>query len=344
MNLPFKFGGKMAKGLMVLKNVSPELCAVGSILFGLGCVVTSCMATVKSEPVVKDCIEREETIRKVEENESERLRPMKELTVKEQTAVKDIRKDMALVLAKNFAVPVILGIASAALNIGGVAILRQRLTETSKRLAETTVALAGVTKTLNEYRQRVIEDQGVEKDQEYLHGLKKETKVEVNPDTGEVVGEKTEYIQTRAGISQYARYFDEGEWDDVNKRWIWHNFTWKDDNFLNQKTLRSIEREMNQKLVIDGFLFLNDVYRRLGMPLSIEGQIVGWSYSGENGDHAVSFRVFDDDPGQLPYNKDFIDGKHNRPLLDFNVDGPIINDLERFFGKEMTAKLVASRI
>lgn len=331
MKLPIK------QGLRTLGAISPELCAAGSILLGIGCVISSCMATLKSEPVVKDCLEREETIRKVyEADDKERMRPMKELTVNEQNAVKDIRKDMALVVAKNFALPALLGIASIALQLKGVNILRKRLTETS-------VALAGMTKMLNDYRQRVIEDQGVEKDQEYMHGLKKETQVEINPETGEVIGEKTKYIQQKSGISQYARYFDEGEWDDVNKRWIWRNLVWKDDNFINQKTLKGIEREMNQKLVIDGFLFLNDVYRRLGLPLSIDGQIVGWTYTGEKGDHAVSFGVFDDDPRQLPCNKEFTSGRSNRPLLDFNVDGPIINDLENFFGKEMAAKLVASR-
>jgi hypothetical protein len=338
MNLPFNLGGKAAKGLMVLKSVSPEMYAVGSIFFGLGCVITSCIATVKSEPVVKDCLEREETIRKVyEEDDKERMRPMKELTNSEKNAVKDIRKDMALVLVKNYALPIVLGLTSMALQLHGIRVFR-------RTLEATTIALAAKTKELNEYRKLVIKDQGVEKDQEYMHGLKKETKVEVDPETGEVVGEKTEYVQTRPGISQYARYFDEGEWDDVNKRWIHQNFMWKDDNFVNQKTLRGIEREMNQKLVIDGFLFLNDVYRRLGMPLSIDGQIVGWNYTGERGDHAVSFAVFDDDPRQLPYNREFTSGRNNRPLLDFNVDGPIINDLERFFGKEMTAKLVASRM
>lgn len=338
MNLPFKLGDKLAKGLAVAKIISPELCAAGSILFGIGCVITSCIATVKSEPVVKDCVEREEAIRKVYgEGEEEKMRPMKELTVSEQNAVKDIRKDMAVMLVKNYALPAVLGLVSIAFNLKGLDILR-------KRWMETSVALAGLSKSFDEYRKRVIEDQGIEKDQEYMHGKTKETHVQVDPETGEVTGEKTEYVQKRPGISQYARVFDEGEWDDVNKRWIHKNYVWKDDNTVNQDNLRYIEKEMNGRLVRDGFLFLNDVYRRLGMPLSIDGQVVGWSYNSDRGDHAVSFGVFDDDPRQLPCNKAFTDGRSNTPLLDFNVDGPIINELESFFGKEMTAKLVAGRM
>lgn len=335
MNLPFKLGGKLAKGLVVLRAVSPELCAAGSILLGLGCVISSCIATVKSEPAVKDCLEREENIRKVYgEGDEEKLRPVKELNKAEQNAVHDIRKDMAVVLVKNYAFPVILGIASVALQVHGLKILR-------RSLEATTIALAAKTKELNEYRKRVIEDQGVEKDQEYMHGLKKETTVVVDPDTGEVVGEKTEYKQVRPGISQYARVFDQGEWDEANKKWIWQNYVWKDDNTVNQDNLRYIQQEMNSRLVRDGYLFLNDVYKRLGFPPTIDGQIVGWLYDSIRGDHAVSFGVFTDDPRQLPCNLSFIDGDSNTPLLDFNVDGPIINELGNIYSDEHTKHMVA---
>ena len=335
MNLPFKLGGKLAKGLTVLKVVSPELCAAGSILFGLGCVITSCIATVKSEPVVKDCVEREEAIRKVYgEGEEEKMRPMKELTTSEQHAVKDIRKDMAVMLVKNYAIPAILGLASVALQLHGLKVLR-------RSLEATTIALAAKTKELDEYRKRVIEDQGIEKDQEYMHGLKKETSVVVDPDTGEVIGEKTEYKQVRPGISQYARVFDEGEWDEAKKQWIWKNPVWRDDNMVNQDNLRFIEKEMNGRLVRDGYLFLNDVYKRLGFPPTIDGQIVGWMYDSVRGDHAVSFGVFTDDPRQLPCNLSFIDGDSNTPLLDFNVDGPIINDLASIYSEDHVRKLIA---
>lgn len=334
MNLPFKLGGKLAKGLSVLKAFSPELCVAGSILFGIGCVVTSCVATVKSEPMVKDCVEREEAIRKTGEGEEEKLRPIKELAVSEQQAVWDIRKDMAVMLVKHYAVPAILGAMSVALNLKGLGIMRDRWVKTS-------VALAGLSKSFDEYRKRVVEDQGAEKDQEYMHGLKKEKRVEIDPDTGEIVGECEEYVQKHTGISQYARYFDEGEWDEANKKWIWKNYVWKDDNLQNQDNLRYIEREMNGRLARDGYLFLNDVYKRLGFPPTIDGQIVGWMYDSVRGDHAVSFGVFGDDPRQLPCNLSFIDGDSNRPLLDFNVDGPIINDLASIYSDEHMRKMIA---
>lgn len=344
MKLPLNLGGKMAKAAMALKGVAPELCVAGSILFGIGCVVTSCIATVKTQPVVKANNERVDDIRKIETfgldssnwKEDAPLVPVKDLTKQNQQNVREIRINTVMTCVKNYAIPAALGVVSIALNIGGNRILR-------RNLAATTMALAGLTKSFDEYRARVIADLGKEKDQEYMHGLKKQNNIEIDPKTGEVIGETEDYIAADNSVSQYARWFDEGDWDDVNKRWIHHNLCWKEDAWMNQRTLRSVEREMNQKLVIDGFLFLNDVYRKLGLPLSIDGQIVGWTYTG-NGDHGVSFGVFDDDPRQLPCNKRFMEGKTNRALLDFNVDGPIINELESFFGKEMTMKLVAQRM
>lgn len=342
MGFGLKLGEKLARlGIKAggaLRAVSPELCLAGSILFGIGCVVTSCIATVKSEPEVKKGLDTEESLRRDEAaGEGERaLVPLKDLSKEDQRAIHDIRRRMAIVVVKNFAVPALLGMASIALNVHGHDILR-------RRLAETTLSLAAMTQTLNEYRKRVIEDQGAEKDQEYMHGIKASKRIDID-ENGNVVKEEDSFEQTRPGISQYARMFDEGDWDDVNKRWIHHNPCWKDDAFVNLKNLRAAEREMNQKLVIDGFLFLNDVYRRLGLPLSIDGQIVGWTYNGPSGDHAVSFGVFDDDPRQLPCNRRFIAGETPNALLDFNVDGPIINELERFFGKSMAMKLIAQRM
>lgn len=332
MKLPFNLAGKAAKGMLMLKAVSPELCAAGSILFGIGCVVSSCIATVKVEPAVRDAIDREETIRKDAKGE---MVPMKALSKNERNAVNDIRRSMAIAVAKHYAFPALLGLASIALNLQGVGELRKRLTQT-------TVALAGLTKSFDEYRKRVIEDQGVEKDQEYMHGVKALHTVEIDQDTGEVKSESKAYVREKPGISQYARWFDQGVWDVENHKWIHQNPAWKEDPDQNLATLRYLQAEMNRRLIRDKYLFLNDVYRRLGLTPTDEGQIVGWLYDSEKGDHAVSFAVFDDDPRQLPCNRRFTAGETPDALLDFNVDGPIINDLANLFGRDNALRLSAS--
>lgn len=65
---------------------------------------------------------------------------------------------------------------------------------------------------------------------------------------------------------------------------------------------------------------MNDVYKILGLPETKAGQIVGWVYNTESpfGDNYVDFGIFDE------RNKNFINSKSNIVLLDFNVDGNIL--------------------
>ena len=79
----------------------------------------------------------------------------------------------------------------------------------------------------------------------------------------------------------------------------------------------------NEKLKAQGYLFLNDVYEMLGFNKTKAGQIVGWYYDEKNpvGSNYVDFGMFD------IYNKnkiDFINGDERAIVLDFNIDGNIL--------------------
>ena len=71
---------------------------------------------------------------------------------------------------------------------------------------------------------------------------------------------------------------------------------------------------------------MNDVYDALDIPRSQAGQVVGWTYNPEspNGDNYVDFGLTN-----LYYSgtRDFVNGIEPRILLDFNVDGVIIDVL-----------------
>ena len=88
--------------------------------------------------------------------------------------------------------------------------------------------------------------------------------------------------------------------------------------------LRARQNWFNDKLKADGYLFLNDVYDELGIPRTKPGQIVGWIYNENNpvGDNYVDFGMYD-----VNYEpaRDFINGHECNILLDFNVDGPILD-------------------
>ena len=112
-------------------------------------------------------------------------------------------------------------------------------------------------------------------------------------------------------VSQYAKWFDRV------------CTGWEEDAEWNLMYLKNQEYYMNMLLKTKGHLFLNDVYRALGMTLTKAGQFVGWIYDEENpiGDNFVDFGLMEE------RNRDFINGRTNTVLLDFNVDGEIISRL-----------------
>lgn len=113
------------------------------------------------------------------------------------------------------------------------------------------------------------------------------------------------------GYSQYAKFFDES------------CPNWVKDSGYNLAFLRLSQVEANDRLKRQGYLFLNDVYTMLGLPVTKAGQLVGWIYDPENdvGDNYVDFGLYDVKSNQ------FINEYANIILLDFNVDGMIIDKI-----------------
>ena len=80
---------------------------------------------------------------------------------------------------------------------------------------------------------------------------------------------------------------------------------------------------LNNELRIKGHIFLNDVYRALGLPETKAGQYVGWVTSSTVGDGVIKFTNVS--TGENIEDIDDLDDP--TVLLDFNVDGDIINIL-----------------
>lgn len=113
----------------------------------------------------------------------------------------------------------------------------------------------------------------------------------------------------RNNLSIYARYFDES------------SCVWTNEAEYNLMFLKSTEQYANDILRSKGSLFLNEVYDMLGIPRSKAGQVVGWIYDESNpvGDNYVDFGIFNE------CNADFINEYKRIALLDFNVDGVILD-------------------
>ena len=82
--------------------------------------------------------------------------------------------------------------------------------------------------------------------------------------------------------------------------------------------------ELNKRLQIRGYLFLNEVYEFLGIPLIREGQYLGWFYDPNDPTlhNKVDFGIYDCHD-ILKCN--FVNGFENTVLLDFNIDGNIVD-------------------
>ena len=70
-------------------------------------------------------------------------------------------------------------------------------------------------------------------------------------------------------------------------------------------------------------MFLNDVYKMLGMDPTTAGQIVGWVVG--NRDSFIDFGIYNPDNERARL---FVNGGERSILLDFNVDGVIYKLLD----------------
>lgn len=116
-------------------------------------------------------------------------------------------------------------------------------------------------------------------------------------------------IDNRKNLSKYAKVFDD------------RCVGWTKDPRYNMLFLLAQQIYCNEELKSKGHLFLNQVYDVLGIPRTKAGAIVGWVYDEKNphGDNFVDFGLI------YECNTDFINGYKNTAILDFNVDGNILN-------------------
>ena len=187
-----------------------------------------------------------------------------------------------------------------------------------KRNLALSAAYAAVDKAFKDYRGRVVEKYGEDIDKELRYNVKKlvaEEKVKTEDGKTKKVKNTTNYIDGE--YSDYYRIFDES------------NKYFERNPQLNRAFLRCHEQYATDKLRSQGYLFLNDVYKDLGFKPTREGAIVGWVLDPDSNesDNYVDFGIFE---SQRPKAKDFVNGYEYSVVLDFNVDGPILDRFTKF--------------
>ena len=128
----------------------------------------------------------------------------------------------------------------------------------------------------------------------------------------ETVTTETVEVADPNHYSPYAIIFDDG------------NTGWDKDPELTKFFLIQQQNYANDLLKSRGHLFLNEVYDMLGAKRTKAGAQVGWVYDEKNasGDNFVDFGIFDINN---PKARDFVNGYERVIILDFNVDGVILD-------------------
>lgn len=286
-----------------LKKHSPEILVVAGIVGVVTSAVIACKATTKANAITEEMKNQMDQIKKVAEMPD----------VKDYTE-QDMKKDIAIVYTqaavkfiKLYAPSVLLGAASITSILAGHNM-------TKKRNVALAAAYATIDKSFKDYRGRVIDRFGKDLDKELRYDIKaKEFTEIVTDDKGkEKTVKKTINVANPNKYSDYARFFDDG------------CTGWQKDAELNLVFLKQQQNWANELLQRKGHLFLNEVYDMLGIPRTKAGQIVGWIYDEKNphGDNFVDFDIYNMNREKV---RDFVNGYERTILLDFNVDGNILD-------------------
>ena len=284
---------------LVIQKYSPEILTSVGIVGVVTAGVMASKATLKLSEPLNEFKEHRALISQLRDGDPNMLEQLSK-----PYTDKDYQNDLvvtygtfAKALTKLYGPAVVIGSSSIACILAAHGIMRRR-----------NVALIAAYNLLqqgyDQYRRRVVEELGEEKDKEFQYGLKKETSVD--PETKKEV---TRTVTDPNSISIYARFFDEG------------SPNWSQTPEYNLLFLKSQQNYANDLLHSRGHLFLNDVYKALGIPETQAGQVVGWVLD-HGGDNHVDFGIYDFDSDA---HRAFVNGQEKNILLDFNVDGVILD-------------------
>ena len=293
----------MLKSKMELKKHSPEILTAAGIITGIAAAVIACKQTIKATEIIQDA---QNSLKDIEDVKT--LVEHGEAEYTEEDEAND-RKTIAIQttvnIAKTYALPVALGVVSITCILASNHILK-------KRNAALAAAFSALSTDFANYRKRVVDKYGKEADFMLKNGLEKQLVAHqiIDPETGEVKEEQKEVL-TYSGdkLSQYARIFDEVS-----------STQWTPSADHNRAFLLMEQNFFNERIKTRGYIFLNEVYERLGFRPTKAGSVVGWVY--KNADfEPIDFGIF---TAHTQKAADFLNGDEPSIILDFNVQGDIL--------------------
>lgn len=292
----------LMKTSLKLKKHSPEILIVAGVIGTVSSTVMACKATTKLGEIMDNAKDDIEAVHEAVEHPED---------LPQKYTAEDGKKDLTIVytqtalrVAKLYLPAVALGALSLTAIIKSHDILK-------KRNVALAAAYTAADKGFKEYRNRVVERFGNDVDKELRYNVKAkefEHKV-VNDDGTEETVVETVNVASIDDVSDFAKYFNK---DCAG---------WSDNAEKNLFFLKRQQDFANELLEANGYLFLNEVYDMLGIPRSKAGQVVGWVYD-KNVIAKVDFGIYTINREE---NQQFVNGLEKNVLLDFNVDGNILD-------------------
>lgn len=272
---------------------APTILVAAGVAGAVGATVLACKSTLSVHDILVKHEEQINLIKNTADNKEEYPEYTEEMVAKDKFIVY-IQTGVSLL--KLYAPSIILGGLSITAIVGSHYIM-------TKRNAALSATCAALSKAFAEYRKRVAEEIGEDREKDIFAGYREKViEEEVTTKKGSKLVKKTQ-SEYDEHYSIYARLFGPGnEW-------------YRGGNANIKGFLWSQQCQANELLRIHGYLFLSDVYRMLGFKETPESRVVGWIYG--HGDSTVLFGIDD------RRNAAFINGEEESIWLDFNVDGVI---------------------
>lgn len=292
--IPVSVTRKFARTVLQTKKHSPHIFFAVGVAGVVTTTVLACRATLKLEKNVDEIRTDFHSIKQMRDDSK------KELI---QYSEHDYYRDMLYLYGKTTKRFAILYGPSVTVGVLSITALTGSHVQLTRRNAALTTTLAAVTKAYDEYRLRVREEIGEERELELHRGIRTE---EVDVD----------------GAKELMKVTDPGGWSPFAREFNEDNPLFRNSQELNRLFIHTAQNYANHMLHTRGHYFLNDAYDSLGMDRSVEGSIVGWLDDG-NGAGYVDFGLFDAVNSPTP----LFDIRRSF-ILDFNVDGVIYKEIE----------------
>ena len=273
-----------------LRKISPELMLTGGIIAGGAAIVTACIATKKAEPVVEETHEELNDIHDgVEDAKEQKKQSFK-------VYMRFVRK-----MVRIYGPSVLLFLLSVGLTLGSHGVLK-------KRYISTTIAYKALDEAFKDYRERVKEAVGEEKELHFFNGTEegRETTL-INEDGTSTTTKEIVKVHPKKN-SPYEFDFNAHTTDN-----------WQMNSDYNLMFLKGLQDYFTDLLISRGHVFMNEVLDALGIERTRPGVICGW-LKGSGGDDYVDFGIseyYTDDYSDVQ------DGYLRNIHLNFNVDGVI---------------------